>query len=283
MTYIGKLIDQGDYCPLIVVIAILYLVGSKMAQNQPRFYHWGPRIAVGVFVVFAFLKVTELETPTARGLLWAVVGALLAAGLVLGPAWIVLAIGGFAHGYMSQADERSRRRTEQRKAERERKKREEGRRRQQAEHDGSAAERELALREAEERRVAEERVEAEGAQRREDGRLACELLYNLRAADISERFNREQFKYFLATYMDDSKPVDVVENRARELQRLIEQHYETSNPPERFRDLAELTQWYQKQKGEIEGLSLPAEYKEDILIQLNERYSELTERIMEKL
>ena len=283
MTYISNLIDEGDYCPLIIVIVILCVVGSKMVQSQPALYAWGVRIATGAFAVFGVVNVAELESPTSQDLLWAVVGALLAAGLVLGPAWIVLAIGGFARGYMSQAEERGRRRAEQRKLKRETKKREQEQRRQQAEYDRLAPERERAAREGEARRMAEEQARVEGSKRREDALLACELLYNLRSPDIGERFNREQFTYFVSTYMDQSKPVDVLENRAKELQRLIQQHYETGNPPERFADLVELSEWYAKQKDEIEGLSLAPAYKQDILIQLNERYSELTERIMEKL
>ncbi|MCB9924522.1 MAG: hypothetical protein H6822_20255 [Planctomycetaceae bacterium] len=120
-------------------------------------------------------------------------------------------------------------------------------------------------------------------QRREDARVACELLYALREHDIEERYPRKRFEEFVNTFVRDDNPVEVVERRAGELQRLIEQHYEAANPPEEFLDLAALTLWYEKQLATIEKLDVADIYKQSYKVQLNERYSELAERLMESL
>jgi hypothetical protein len=119
--------------------------------------------------------------------------------------------------------------------------------------------------------------------RREDALIACELLYALREPDIGDRYPRERFQEFVSNFLSDGKPVDVVERRAVELQLLIQQHYEAVNPPGQFRDLAELTTWYEKQLTLIENLGIADIYKRDYKVQLNERYSDLTARLLESL
>jgi len=282
MNHISNLIDQGDYCPLIAVIAILYFIGFKMVHSQPVLHKWGVRTAAAVFLLFAITKFVEPESLTARNLLWAVVHALFAAGLVLGPTWILLAIAAFLHRSISDGHKRARRRADELKAERDKRKREDDRR-QQALDERLTPEREQALREAQARHQAEEEEKTRVTQRREDARVACELLYNLHAPDLKERFPKEAFEDFVSKYMGDEQPPELVEQRAGQLQSTIQQHYQQVNPPENLTDLGQLACWYEKQKKTIERLNVHRSYKDDYLVQPNQRYAELTQNVLEKL
>ena len=282
MTHISNLIEQSDYCPLILLIAILCFIGSKVVETRPGLRTWGVRIAVATFVSFAIMKVAEVESHTAQSLLWAVVSAMFAAGLVLGPAWIILAMLRFFCRTVSEGHNRARRRAEQFRSETETTRRERELRRQQAAQEEFTPDQQRALREAEEQRRVAEQAERTDARRREDARVACELLYNLYAAHLQDRFPQEAFDRFVQTYMTDEQPPDVVEQRAGQLQATIQQQYEQVNPPDNFTDLGQVARWYEKQKKKIERLGVHQSFKDDYLVQLNERYAELTQRVLEK-
>jgi len=279
MTFVSNLIDQGDYCSLVVVIAILAAIGMKMTQRHSVLHGWGVRIAAGVFVLFAIANVLEVKSPTAQDLLWAVARALLAAGLALGPVWIVLAIGRFLHGFLKRAQQVAITRSHQRQRKREEEQRQREAQRQKREHERSAPQREQALRGAAALREQERRAAA----RRENARVACELLYDLYTPDLLDRLPRDTLDDFVAKYMGDDQPLELVEERAAQLQAMIQQHYERVNPPERFADLGQVACWYEKQKKKIERLDVDQSFKDDYLVQLNERYAELTQRVLEKL
>jgi len=279
MTYISNLIHHGDCFSLVVVIAILYGIGTRMVDSHPLLRLWGTRIAVAVFVVFVVADVAEAGSPTAHELLWAVLCALLAAGLAVGPAWIILAIAGFLHGNLKRAREEARTRADQRRKWKEDRQRQRKARRRQTENQQREPGPEQTSAEEEALRLAEQEV----SRRRENARVSCELLYNLYAPDLTDRLPKETFQDFVGKYMGEDQPIDIVEERAAQLQTMIQQHYEQVNPPEKLTDLGRLVRWYEKQKKKIERLNVDPSYKEDYLVQLNERYADLTQRLLEKL
>ena len=284
MVFLNNLIDEGDICGLLIIIAVLGFVGLKLVERQPKLLTWGLRLAVGTFLVFAIVRFNELESTTTSQLVFRVVlSGLAAGGLVLGPAWIVLSVLGFVHKYYKKLEESGERAARDRQLQREQREREQQRQREQQERERLAPERERAANEAREQQLIEGKRADQENQRREDARVACELLYNLREADIRERFPRSQFQDFVDKYMTDNKAVDVVERRAGELQMLIQQHFETVKPPEKLTNLADLTGWFEDQKREIERLPVADIYRDDYLVRLNERYAELSERILDRL
>lgn len=279
MIYVSDLIDQGDFCPLILVIAILSAIGVKMTQRHWELHTWGIRIAAVAFVLFAIMDLLRVKSPTAQDLLWALVRALFASALALGPAWIILAICGFLYTNLKRARNQARIRADKRQRKRQAEQQERQAERQEREFERSAPEREQARREAAE--LHEEELKA--AARRENARVACELLYNLYAPDLLDRLPRDAVDDFVAKYMRDGQPIELVEERAAQLQAMIQQHYEQVRRPGKFTDLGQVTRWYEKEKDKIVQLDIDQSFKDDYLVQLNERHAELAQRVLEKL
>lgn len=283
MNYVTDLIDDGDLCALIFVVIIMVAIGQRLVQGRPNSQLWGLRIAAANFLVFAVVRGVELAASTADDLLSALIVGLLASALLLGPTWIVLAILEFSHERYQKLMRSVRASAEMRRTERQQ-------RRQRRDRERAA--RELQQRTPEqqraERRAAEEqrRLEAqreESARRREDAIAACELLYQLREPDIGRRFPREQLDKFIQKYMGADRSTEVIERRADELRQVIQQLHEAVDPPTRFTELSQLTAWYEQQKQQVQSLSVAEMHKEDYLAQLNERYTELMQQILEKL
>lgn len=283
MQYVDNLIAEGNWLALVFVAAVLAYIGQAIVQDRSLMKPWGMRIATVAFIVFAAKRALQYGAPGSEDLVAAVLHGLLAGAIVLGPAWIVLAGVGFCNDRWGEMQQAASRRSEQRRREREVRQRQRELARQERERERLAPEREIAAREAAERQLVVEQQRQIESHRRENARVACDLLYALREPDIGERYSRERFEQFVSTYLGDSKPIDLFERRAAELQQLIQQHYEAVNPPEKFRNLAELTTWYEEQLTHIENLSIADVYKREYSTQLNERYSELTERLLESL
>lgn len=283
MSLISHLVDDGDICGLLFLILLLCGIGGKMIEPYDALRVWGIRIATAIFILTALARVLESQNDTPLELAGVVLSSLAAAGLVLGPTWIVFAVVGFAYsGYRRLVDiQKSALQARRRNANWQ--EAETRRQHEQTERERRArAEADVARQEAQRQLIQATHRNAE-SQQREDACFACELFYNFREPDVKERFSREQFANFVSKYMNDDKPVDVVQRRAKELQMLIQQHYEAVKPPERFSSLAELTQWYKEQKSEIEQLPVADLYRNDFLVRLNEQYSELSDRLMEAM
>lgn len=287
MSNVKQMIDGGSFWALAFVVFILCGVGHRLVRGRPGLQLWGLHLAALSLVVVVVLQIMQFGAPTASELLPTVLAGVLAGGLVLGPAWIVLGLLGFLCEQYRELSSAARLRADIRRRERE-----ERRQRKQRERAARQSQKQPVRDVRAEREAAEERrrnadATAENARRREDAIVACDLLYNLRAPDIGERFTREQFDEFVKKYMAADKGIDIVERRAAELQTLIQQHFEAVNPPTRFRDLSELTAWYEEQKQLIESLSVTDMdkadlYKKNFLMQLNDRYADLTHEILEK-
>lgn len=100
------------------------------------------------------------------------------------------------------------------------------RKRAEAEYERGAPERERIRRQLEAAALA--RTIAQ--RRREDMRTRCELIY-LHYPTIAPHLPRKRFDHFMATRMGDDQPPEKVEERGRDLQRLLRQLGEQPAPP----------------------------------------------------
>ena len=71
--------------------------------------------------------------------------------------------------------------------------------------------------------------------------------------------------------------------RAEQLQQIIQQHVEKVEPPETPYPVASLAEWYSSTKQLIESLPVEGRYKQAQLAQLNFRYAELVQTVMERM
>jgi hypothetical protein len=135
------------------------------------------------------------------------------------------------------------------------------------------------LKEAEERA----KLRVQHQQRREDARVACEMLFQLHAHALGDRFSKEVFEDFMRRYLGDARAPEDVESRAKQLQEIILQHVQQIDPPAPTHTIDSLTKWYQQTKALIDSLDVAERYKQAQLISLNRRYVDLMQALLENL
>lgn len=283
MDTVLDVINSSDVVSLIALIAVLCWLGSRMIHRYPELGQWGSRFAAGAFIVYCLFMGSELAVHTPGVWLGIACRGVLAAGLTLGVSWIVLAVYGFMKSYSDRAARQAQSRAADRKREKERKQREREEQKRRAQWEREAPERERQYQIAEERRLQQEAVSRDARQTREDTRYACELFYNLHAPTIRERFSKQDLHDFLNRYMDDTQTLDVIKRRANQLIETIRQHVESVDPPEEIASLEELAGWHTKQKALLEGLDIEPNIKREFCLQLKDRYTMLTERLLEEV
>lgn len=279
-------VASADYCTSLALIAILTCLGHHLAQSWPDGYVWGPRSAVGAFLLYAAYGLGQDEPITVEGLLFLTLRALLAAGLVLGPAWIVLALAGFLQTQLVEPF----RHQLQRCADVARQRRATSRDRQQ--HDRDRRRHEEALHaqhhetpeQAQARRSAAERArqEQQAQRRRQEARLGCELFFALHEAVLDKTFKRDLFQQYLDRYLSDAEPPELVEERARLFVTQLQQAVAKIDPSPKFRSLPEIDAWYQQQRQPIEAIA-DAALRETLLAKLDARREDLTTRFLEEM
>ncbi len=141
---------------------------------------------------------------------------------------------------------------------------------------------------AERQRLSEEKQQelskrAAEQKRREDARAACELLFHRYAHMLGERYSKTAFNDFLHRYMGDEHPAEYVEERGAMLQELILQHAHQIEVPKQPYTIASLAAWYKQTKEVIDTLPIEPKYRQAQLAQLNARYAELMQDLMENL
>lgn len=136
-----------------------------------------------------------------------------------------------------------------------------------------------------EREEAENGAQAEAMRRREDARVGCELEYSLHAPDIKDRFSRADFDAYLNKYMTDKHSPDHVEERARQLKAIIDQHVQKIEPArnQKRKTLTELAQWFEETRTGIQAQAIPDNFKKAQLAQLNVRYQALVQEVLEEM
>lgn len=261
----------------------LVFVGIKLTESRPRVQQWALNSAVATFLLFCIYAVLRFEPATATEWLFLVFRGLLAGGLAMGLILLVLFVLSIPFGAYQGLLSRLQSRAERRRYEKRAKMEERRRRESQKEWERTAPERERQRLEEEAQQREERQSNGRLQRRKEDALAACELLYALYAPEISDRFSRSQFDDYASKFMSETHTAEVVEHRAKDLQQLILNHHDKANPPEKFHSLEELAKWYAQQKESIEGLAIQDSFKQDYLVQLNERYADLTQQVMENL
>jgi len=276
-----------EFFPILFVIYILHLVGLQMMGEDRQVNWWTHRLAAVAFVGYSVAGLATWSPRSAWDLVSLVLRAVLAAGLVLTVSRILLAMTFFVYRRTVGAWwQKWRFFLQRRRAERER------RRQWERERENKASEeRDRQAREAEDRRqllVEQERQEraaqeARKAQRRrDDARARCELLFTLYVPEIGNRFTRPMLDAFLKNYMGNDKSPDEVEERAKQLEEILNQHRSVVRPAPRFKDIEDLAHWYVTEKHRIENLPVDPMFKEQHLVQLHTQYAELTQQVMEQ-
>lgn len=92
-----NLVEDSDGCSAIVSILLLTIIGQKMVDSRPHLHPWGWRAAAAAFLAYGVYGLAKEEGITADQLLVVIVRGLVAAGFVLGPAWMALAVVGFSY------------------------------------------------------------------------------------------------------------------------------------------------------------------------------------------
>jgi hypothetical protein len=276
-------INHADFCGTLVLISFLWFVGSKAVERHPALHRVGCQFAAIGFLAYALYSAFALCPTTPDEFLGVGLRGLLAGGLIAGTAWIILPLLAYVYdhtfGPLISGVRSCIRVARQRHAERRAKAQDEARRRQaDKEYQREAPHRERLQRDAE----ASVRQQADAQKRRDDARASCEVLYSLYAPDIGQRFDRQVFNDFVAKYMDDKHPPEYVEERAQQLQALLQQHFEKVEPSPKFKSLADLAQWFQRQKEQVETMP-DGRLKNMLIAKLHGRYAELTSQFLEEM
>ncbi|REK08652.1 MAG: hypothetical protein DWQ37_20150 [Planctomycetota bacterium] len=275
-----SIIESADICSLGFVIMLLAAVGACMAGNTPRLRVLGWRIAAGAFVLYGMYAVALGRTTDAAELALILIRAVLAGGLTLGLAWVLLPAGVFivrtlavhpvTKGRAALHTLLANRRAAQEELERVR-----------AELDWKAAE--LASAETRYRQAAEvNRTDREAQRRRDNARAGCELLYAQYAPELEQRFSRNAFAKFIADYMGDERSPEEVEQRAEQLSEALRVHRQILDPAHRFGTLRELTAWYDEQRQQVQSAGLHPDSAEVLLVNLEIHYEELLRRFIQE-
>lgn len=124
------------------------------------------------------------------------------------------------------------------------------------------------------------RIDSEGRALRDDLLFSCELFHSAHADRLAGHFSKADLDRFVKRYMGETESPDVLRRRSQELIALIRRQADSVDPPERRASLEQLTQWYTEQKASIDNLPLDEAFRQDFVVQLNERYAELCQKVL---
>ena len=154
-------------------------VGDRMINGYPSLRIWGIRVSATAFLGFTANHTICQNASTGSNFAMAAVIGVFASIVVLGPAWIVLALFGFVHNHYRNAASSASAVAHRRRLEMERKAASEKERQDQIEWERRARQREQARKEAELRQREEARNRSDVQKLRADGRADCETFYHL--------------------------------------------------------------------------------------------------------
>jgi hypothetical protein len=258
------------------------LIGTYLTAESPRLQTHGRRCASAALVTYGIYRIAFEQPTTASELIWIVVRSLLAYGLVYGSALISFAVIAFlSHNFYARLHDAiigivsTRQREAQRR--REAAARAEQIQRAHEEYERAAPDRERSRAEEAERA----RAAAELQARREDIRAHCDYLYQLYCPEIEDRFSRNKFNDFVSTYLNDRRPVDVVERHAGHLRSLLDMHMKKTDPRAHFKSLRDLLVWKDTLLAHINALDDDL-LKSTLIANLNERVADLSCHLIEE-
>jgi hypothetical protein len=282
MESLKRLLDGNDLCAVLLLTLLLSAVGTRLVGGHPRLYERG--VACGFLGALCYGAYGWVVSPPAAemDLVGLAVRCLLGGFLVASAAWVGLGIVAFAHAHTLaplgrrlrdwrsavEAGRRDRRLLLQD---------EENRRRAAEAYAAGAPDREARQREAEVRATRE----AADRQRRDNARSACEIFYSLHAPDIADRFPRVLFEDYLKRYLGDDRPPEFVEEHARRLREVIEQHLQKKRGGSA--DVAALYAAYQEQCRKLDQADLDEEVKGTARAALYAELQQKLERMKEGL
>ena len=285
---------NSDVCSLTLLLGVLGLVGHYVVGSNVRLRSLGWQLGFGVAVVAVVGAFWARIPKGAEEWLGVVIRALLLGAFAVTIAWItappVFLVYGQGverplHWLQQLIGDRKRRRNARKGAQEEA----ERRRRAAEEWDRQAPQREAARREHEAAEAARQlereeqaRKEAECQRRRDESRARCEIVFALVGPDVSDRFTKAEFQLFMQRYLGDDRSPEYVEERGQQLMELIYKHLELVDPRRRFASLAELTNWYQRQKEQLELVS-DERLKRTLIARLNGHYAELSTQLLEEM
>ncbi len=280
-----NLVQDGDLCARYFAGLLLIAVAQVFAVSDPRRYDRGVKITIAIGILFAGASLWRSGWSNAPEVMKIALRTGAVFMVLLGPTWMILSAWDWLANAYLQARATAEARAAGRRLERERRKQEAAERERKriadAEWERTRPQRELEAKLAAERQAAILRLAASETTRRENARAACELLYAQHAPEIVQRFPRSDLDRFLRTYLGDTQPVDEVERRGLELQQLIHQHRQRIRPdaPQTIQALAD---WYLAEKTRIEALPLDDDLKQTHRMQLDYRYAELSEEVLQR-
>lgn len=200
---------QGDICSTLVLVLLLVLVGAAMVGSKPVLHQWGKRLAAAAGVGWVLYGASVDRPTSAADWTGLVLQSLLASGLMLGTAWVVLCVLGFLSAYTAApllrqvrgSVQAGRRRAAQALDQTARAEQEEARRRRErAEQERQAAEREGS-------RELAERAERDRTAKCQDARAEVLRFYEDHAQLIHDAFPAGLFRAQLQTrFPDDITP-----------------------------------------------------------------------------
>ncbi len=257
----------------ILLIVLLCWIGSLIVRSGSALQAWGNWLAVAAFVTYGVCGVVRFTPTTALDLIGITVSGLFAGGLTLGLTWIVLPVGATLYEFVDSRI-RGLQNANQAKSQA----------RTSLEEEFLQLRAALAAKNVEVAADETRRLHAESADRRRTAaRANAALSYSLFAPNIGERFSKDDLQAYLHDFMGDGHSPDDVERRGRELIATLRQHETASDPPEQKRTLEELAHWFTEQQQRIETLPLDEKIKRVHLSELNVRYAEQSQQLLEGL
>lgn len=282
-----ELVRDADFLALLIAAGIVFYAGLLVSARHPKVYQMGRWI--GAFGFFAYVAAGMsfdgydpldcLFAYSVKGAAFAIlaIGTSRFVGTLAVWSWDALT---FLPGRLVARMVEARRRAE---AEARRLHEEqEGQRREEQDR----LEREQRRRDAEEhqrRSVETAKLQAIEQRRRVDARAECELYYGKHLKELASRFPKSMFNSFMQTYMNDRDPVDAVEERGKQLRRIMRKHRKAAARTPEPHTVQKLTDWFLNEKERIESLPIDEELREEHLVQLNIRYDELTRDVLQNM
>jgi len=274
------LFAQWDGTTLFFLCVVVGFLGegatnltNRMLAQKQRIRYWAVGLGIVTGIYFFFAGIPTRQAPTPDDLLGGIFAACLV-GFCAGLVWyLAVAIITFAYQHVLSPPFEMLGRWRRNAAERSVRRREENLRwKQQRDYERTAPE-----------RARSAATLAAAKKRRKDARAACELLFHRHAHVLNGRFSRETLADFMQKYMGDGQTADEVEERGRQLQETILQHVHQIVPPKAPYTIESLADWYKTTKQVVDTLPVEDRYKQAQLAQLNARYAELMQSLMESL
>lgn len=285
--HLYQMFRDGDFLALLFAAGIVFYAGLLVSASHPKIYQAGRWIGGFSFLAYIAAAVSfdgydpldSLFAYSVKGAVFAILTIGTSRFLATLAIWtweILMFLPRRLAARMSEARRRAEAEARWLQEEQERQRRQEQDR----------IEREQRRRDAEEyqRGSAETaKLQAIEQRRRVDARAECELYYGKHLEEMASRFPKSMFNTFMQTYMNDRDPVDAVEERGKQLRRIMRKHRKTATRTPEPHTVQKLTDWFLNEKERIESLPIDEELREEHLVQLNIRYDELTRDVLQNM